>query len=152
MTPRYAVKSVSHALLLIGSLFVCLLLFYALASSKVISEPVLTCDSAHSWWLYSAGSREHQATSTMTWYPTQSPYPDIELTSPCARLGRDKYQFFKSLVWLELYSCNCLICRWWYGVVMATSTVVEWRALSYLAARGRGVYGYLVKESLIKQI
>ena len=56
--------------------------------------------SAHSWRLYSAVSQEHQTTSTMTCYPTQSPYPDTEPTSPCPilimtsiRLGSDKYQF-----------------------------------------------------------
>ena len=35
-------------------LFVCLFLFYALAISKVISGRVLTCNSRHSWRLYSA--------------------------------------------------------------------------------------------------
>ncbi len=32
-------------------LFVCLLLFYVLATSKVTSGRVPTCDSAHSWRL-----------------------------------------------------------------------------------------------------
>ena len=78
--------------------------FYILATSKVI----LTSDSAHSWWLYSAAPLENQATRTMTQYPTQSHYPDTEPTSPCpillmpsARLGSDTYQFDKSLVWLD---------------------------------------------------
>ena len=51
-------------------------------------------------FIYSAASLEHQATGTMTYYPTQSHYPAIEKTSPCpiiilpgARLGSDKYQF-----------------------------------------------------------
>ena len=64
---------------------------------------VLTCDSVHLWRLYSAALLEHQATSTMTCYLTQSHYPDTELTSPCPiliiqsiRLGSDKYQFLKS--------------------------------------------------------
>ena len=62
---------------------------------------VWTCDSAHSWWLYSAASREHQAVGTMTCYPIQSHYPDNEPTSPCPilimlsdTLGSEKYQFF----------------------------------------------------------
>ena len=57
---------------------------------------------------YSAVPLGDQATSTMTWYPTQSQYPDTESTSPCpiriipnTWLGSDKYQFYKSLVWLN---------------------------------------------------
>ena len=45
---------------------------------------------------------------TTTQHPTLSRYPDTELTSPCpnllipsARLGSDKHQFYKSLVWLD---------------------------------------------------
>ena len=38
-----------------------------------------TCDSAHSWQLYSTASLDHQAAATMACYPTQSHYPD----SPC---------------------------------------------------------------------
>ena len=44
----------------------------------------------------------------MTWYPTRSHYPDTEPTSPCpilimpsTWLGSDKYQFYKSLIWLD---------------------------------------------------
>ena len=51
----------------------------------------------------------NQAVSTMTWYPTQSHYPDIEPTSPCpililpsTCLGSDRYQFYTSLVYLDL--------------------------------------------------
>ena len=62
--------------------FVCLL-FYVLATSKVISGWVPTCDSAHSWRLYGAAPLEDQAISTMTWYPTQSHDPDIKPTSLC---------------------------------------------------------------------
>ena len=61
---------------------------------------VLTCNSAHSWQLYSAASLEHQATSTMTCYANQLHYPDVEPSSHCpilimpsTRLGSDKYQF-----------------------------------------------------------
>ena len=61
---------------------------------------VPTCDSAHSWWLYSAASLQHQATGTMTCYPTQLHYLDSEPTSPwhilimpSVRLGSNRYQF-----------------------------------------------------------
>ena len=58
--------------------------FYVLATSKVISGWLLTCDSAHWWWYYSYGAvvtLGDQVTGVMTWYPTQSQYPDSELTS-----------------------------------------------------------------------
>ena len=48
---------------------ICLLLFYVLATSEVISEWVPTCDSAHSWQFYSATPLGNQATSTMTCIP-----------------------------------------------------------------------------------
>ena len=83
-------------------LFVCWLLLYVLAASKVIP----TCDRAHSWQLYSAASLGHQACSTMTCYPKQSHYPDTEPISPCtilimssARLVSGKYQF--SSYWVD---------------------------------------------------
>ena len=59
----------------------CLLEFYALATSKVVSGWVLTCDSAHSWSVYSAGPLCDEATSNMTLYRTQSHYPDMEPTN-----------------------------------------------------------------------
>ena len=62
------------------------LLFYVLATSKVISGRVLICDSAHSWRLCSATSLGHQAVGTMTCYPTQSHFPDTEPISPCTIL------------------------------------------------------------------
>ena len=47
---------------------------------------------------YSAAPLGDQVTSTMTWYPTQSHYPDTDLTSLCpnlimpnAWLGNDGY-------------------------------------------------------------
>ena len=58
-----------------------LLEFYALATSKVILGQVMTCASVHSWRLYSAAPLGDQATSTMTWYPTQPQYPDTEPVS-----------------------------------------------------------------------
>ena len=85
-----------------------LLEFYVLTTAEIISGLVLTCDSVNSWWGSSAGALGDQATSTMTWYSTQSHDPDTELTSPytilimsSAKLESDKYQFYKSLVWLD---------------------------------------------------
>ena len=91
--------------------FVCLLLNYALTTSKVISGWVPTCDRTPSWQLYHAAPLGNQGIHTITWYPTQSPYPDTDPTSPFpilitpnAWLGSDKYQFYKSLVWLGPWS------------------------------------------------
>ena len=89
---------------------VCLLLFYIPATAEVISGRVPTCDSAYSWQLYSAPTLGDQVTRTLTWYPTQSHYPDTKPTSSCTILlvlmpstwlGSDKYKFFKSLIWLD---------------------------------------------------
>ena len=81
---------------LLPSFFVSLL-FYVLATPKVIiSGRGPTCESMHSWRLYSAASLGHQAACTMTCHPTRSHYPETEPTSlimPRARLGSDKYQF-----------------------------------------------------------
>ena len=98
---------------------VCLLLCI-IATSNVITEWVQTCDYAHSWELYSAASLGNQADSTMAWYPTQSHYPDTELASPLPLLimpstllgGSGKYQFDKSLVWLE-HGFEPTISRMW---------------------------------------
>ena len=78
---------------------------------------------------HSAAPLWNQTFCTMTQYPTQSHYPDIELTSPCpillmssARLGSNKYKFDKSLIWLDwepntpishtrgLHSTNLALC------------------------------------------
>ena len=56
----------------------CLLLFYVLATSTVISGSIPTCDSVHSWQLCSVGSLGDQSASTMTRY-----YPDTEPTNHC---------------------------------------------------------------------
>ena len=84
-------------------------------STKVMSGLVPTCDSAHSWWFHGVAFMGDQATSTITRYPAQSHYPYTKLTSPCpiwvilsSRLGRDKYQFYKSLVWLNRESTGTL--------------------------------------------
>ena len=58
-----------------------LLEFYVLPTCKDISGWVTTCDSAHSWQLDNAAPLGDQTTSTMTWCPTQSHYPDIEPTN-----------------------------------------------------------------------
>ena len=66
------------------------------------------CGSAHSWWLYSAAPLRNQAAITMAQFPTESHYPVTEPTSPCpilimpsTKLGSNKYQLYKSLVWLD---------------------------------------------------
>ena len=93
-----------------------LLIFYILGTSKVISRQTSICDSAHSWWLYSAAPLENQAIDAMTQSSTHSHYSDTELTSPCpdteltspcpillilSQAGNCKHQFYKSLVWLD---------------------------------------------------
>ena len=85
------------------------LLFYILTTTTVLSRWVPTCASAYSWrlYIYSVASLAHQATSTMTWYPTQSHYPDTEPTSLCPyhnnaeRQARNwQISILKSSVWL----------------------------------------------------
>ena len=72
--------------------------FYILATTKVTSGRVLTCDNAQ--WLNGTAPMRIQATSAITWYPTQPHYLDTELTSPCpilimlsSWLESDQYQF-----------------------------------------------------------
>ena len=55
-----------------GSSIGCLLLFYILSTSKVISGQVLTCNIAHSLRLSSTVPLGGKDTGTMTQYPTQS--------------------------------------------------------------------------------
>ena len=85
--------------------FACLL-FYALATSKLISGRVSTRDSAHSWPRFSA---------TSVWNPSapwpQSHYPDTERSSPSPILikpriwlGSHKYQFYV----IGVFSAPCL--------------------------------------------
>ena len=97
--------------LCLASKFVCLLLFYVHATSKVIAEWVATCEGAHSWRLYSAAPLINQATSNMTWYLTKSHYSDTEPTSHCRILIMQKHltrkwqvSILKSLVWLDQVS------------------------------------------------
>ena len=87
---------------------------------KVISGWVPTCDSAYSCWLDSAASPEHQATSTMTCYPTQSHYHVTEppspypiLIMPSVWLGCNKYQFL--CLWFNsngFRTCGLWIWTW----------------------------------------
>ena len=86
--------------------------FYILATSKVISRQVLTCDCAHSWQLCSATQLGNQAISTMTYYPTRLHCPGTKRTSPWSvplmlstRLGINMYHFYKSSIWLALIPC-----------------------------------------------
>ena len=65
-----------------------------------------------------ADQLEDQATGTMTWHPVKFHYPVIVLTSPCpiplalsVRLCSDKYQLYKSLVWLNRDS-DCRPSAW----------------------------------------
>ena len=107
LTQRQPVLALSHIKCQCDKLLVWFLFVYCftfLATSKVISGGVLTCDSTHSWCLYSVVPLGDQATSTMS----QSHYPDIEPSNPCAILiipstwlSSGKYQFDKSLAWLD---------------------------------------------------
>ena len=76
------------------------IIFLTKEQKDVISGWVLTCNSAHSWWLYSAAWLGIKAANTMTCYPTQSHCLETEPTNPCpilirpsARLGSNRYQF-----------------------------------------------------------
>ena len=66
---------------------------------------VPTCDSAHTWQHYNAAPLENQSAITMIQYPTQSDYPETDLTSSYpillmlnTRLGNDKDEFDMSMV------------------------------------------------------
>ena len=78
-----------------NTLFWCVFFFYIIATSKIISGRVQT----HGDFIV-LPPLGNQATSTMTWYHTQSHYPDTKPTSPCpiqimpsAWLGSGKYSF-----------------------------------------------------------
>ena len=72
---------------------------------RIVGESVLWL--VHCWSFTSLQHlRSYQG--TMTQYPTQAHYPDTDVISPCrillmpsTRLGSDKYQFYKTLFWLE---------------------------------------------------
>ena len=85
----------------------CLLELYVLATSKVISGWVLTCDSAHSWWLYSAAPLGDWIICTMSEYPIWSDYlaslfPYLNNAECPAR--KRQVSIIKSLVWLAYLS------------------------------------------------
>ena len=75
-------------------------LFYVLATSKVISGLIPTCNSVHSLRLNSAAPLED-----LTWYPIQSLSQPVLacpiLITLSTWLGSDKYQFSKSLGLLD---------------------------------------------------
>ena len=85
-----------------------LLLFYVLATSKVIPWWVTTCDSAHSWLHYSAASLGHQACQhhyllchsvifSWHWANQSLSYPNN-----AERQARKwKVSVLKSLIWLD---------------------------------------------------
>ena len=97
-----------------------LLVFYVLATSKVILGRIPKSDSVHSLWLYSAASLGDQGASIMTYYVTQSHFPGTEPTSPCpilimpsAWLGSDKHTFISH--WFDLNpssAVSSVIWRW----------------------------------------
>ena len=93
---------------MVSLVLVCLLLFYVLAPSTVISGWIPICNSVRSLRLYSVAPLGNQGTSTMTRFPTQSHYPDTDPTSHCPILimqstwvGSNKYNFYNSLVGLD---------------------------------------------------
>ena len=94
-----------HSLSLDGLFIV----IYIMATFKVISGWVPTSDSTHSWQLYRVAPLGDQAKGIMTWYPSQSHYPDPEQTSSfpilvmlSAWLGSDKYTFLSHWFYLRL--------------------------------------------------
>ena len=99
----------SKVFLHIYTCFVCFLLFYTLATYKVILKDEYWLVPVHTHGDFDSNAPlGPQATSIITWYPTQSHYPNTVLTSPCpmlsmpsTSLGGDKYQFYKSLDWID---------------------------------------------------
>ena len=71
-----------------------LLEFYTLATSKFISGWTPTCNSAHSWWLYSAapGRQHHGLIShsvTLSWYWANQ---SLHYSNNAERLARNHYK------------------------------------------------------------
>ena len=83
-------------------------LFYVLATSKIISGQVPTGDSAYPWWLYSdalVGDQLSHQHHELTHDPdTEPPSPCPMLITPSTWLGRDKYEFGRSLIWFDCSS------------------------------------------------
>ena len=79
------------------------LLIGALNPNK-ISGFAPTCDSAHLWWHYRVAPLTDQTASTMTWYRTQSHYPNSNLTGlwpiiimPITWIRSDTFLFLSNL-------------------------------------------------------
>ena len=96
----------AHNTGMLPSFFFSLLRFYFKATSKVIEGRLQTCDW---WWLCSAALWGDPAIGIMTaiahsitlsWYWKTRSFPILTMSR--ARLCSDKYQFWKSLVWLGL--------------------------------------------------
>ena len=80
---------------------VCLLLFYILAISKVISGHIPSCDNAHAWWPYSATPLGDQANHsiTLSWHWANQP---LLYSNNAEHLARKQLAYIlKSLVWLD---------------------------------------------------
>ena len=77
-----------------------LLEFYILATSKVKQRRIQTCDCTHDDDFIVL---RNLATSTMTWYSTQSPYPDTELISRCPILLIVSAKFRNNFLKMALY-------------------------------------------------
>ena len=83
------------------------LLFNLLATYKVTSGRVLTCDSVHSCRLNSAAPQGNQAVSIITWYPTQSHYAHTEpiyLNNAKHLTRKRQVSILNSSVWLDQIS------------------------------------------------
>ena len=109
-------------------LVISLLEFYVLATFKVISGWAPTRDSAPAWWLYSAAPLGYHCTN-MTWFPTQWPYTDTDLTShwpilvmPIARLyfGQRITTGQNQGVSAHQKEIMTPSCEWWQGFVAQT--------------------------------
>ena len=90
--PLQTITQANHWYPLFSDLFACCFTPYQHLTSY---QDVLTCDSAHSWRIYSAASLGHHDL-----HPTHSHYPVTDPISPCpilimlsTRLGSNKYQF-----------------------------------------------------------
>ena len=90
------------------------LLFYVLATSKLISGWVPTCDSAHSLWLMSRPPPRNQVACILTWYPSQSHYPAIEpfpYPSNSERLAMKRQLYILYAIGLTRYGFEPTISR-----------------------------------------
>ena len=90
-----------------------LLVFFVLETYTVISRQIPTCDSAHSWWPFSAAPLGDQVTSTMICYPAQLHYPEPPSPSLLStELESDKCKFLShwfDLTWVQ--SCQAQFLR-----------------------------------------